>query len=153
MLKQHTGVTEMVTVHRYLTQLCTSLTRQKKQDITQCWFIVGPALWMMAQYWIDIGFTSRVCCRKGGAFIVCSITAYKPYNCEGHSRFKKYCSVDIVTWKHHNNILIGLANIVSHVVLKWLQIRRIIKNKILIADILELEGLDVSDWQGACESN
>ena len=27
------------------------------------------------------------------------------------------------------------------------------KNKILIADILELEGLEVSDWSDACESN
>ena len=26
------------------------------------------------------------------------------------------------------------------------------KNKILSADILELEGLEVSDWPGACES-
>ena len=35
--------------------------------------------------------------------------------------------------------------IVSPVVLKCLQARRIIKNIILIADILELEGLEVSD--------
>ena len=27
------------------------------------------------------------------------------------------------------------------------------KNKSLIADILELEGLEVSDWPEACESN
>ena len=27
------------------------------------------------------------------------------------------------------------------------------KNKILIADILKLEGLEVSNWPAACESN
>ena len=27
------------------------------------------------------------------------------------------------------------------------------KNNMLIADILELEGLEVSDWPDACESN
>ena len=53
LLKQHTGVTAMI-ISCYLPSLSntamhkTSLTQQKR-DITQCWFIVGSALQMMAQ--------------------------------------------------------------------------------------------------------
>ena len=96
--------------------------------LVYCWVITS-------QYWIDIVLTSRVCCIKGGGTLslFARLPLIKPYNCEGLlcSRFKKYCLVDIVTWKHYNYILIGLGNIVSHVVLKWLQTRRIIKIKFL----------------------
>ena len=78
---------------------------------------------------------------EGGDFIVCA-------NSEGHlcSRFIKYCSINIVTLKHYNYILIGMGNIVSHVVLiKMIANTPHNKNKIVIADILQLEGLEVSD--------
>ena len=44
LLKQHTGVTAMVIVHRFLTQLCTSLTRQKRDInpvLVYCWVSVA----------------------------------------------------------------------------------------------------------------
>ena len=37
----------------------------KNEILTKCWFIIGQALQMKAQYWIDIGLASRVCCRRG----------------------------------------------------------------------------------------
>ena len=47
-----------------------------------------------------------------------------------------------------------MGNIVSHVVLiKMIANTPHNKNKILIADILELKGLEVSDWPGTGESN
>ena len=57
-LKQHTGVTEMVLVHRYLTQLCTSLPRQKKRDINPvldyCWASVADDGFIMNRHWINV---------------------------------------------------------------------------------------------------
>ena len=56
MLKQHTGVTEVVTVHRYLTQLCTSLPGKKRYInpvLVYRWASVADDGSILNRHWIN----------------------------------------------------------------------------------------------------
>ena len=103
----------------YRPSLCNTATQawpDKNEILTQCWFIVGAALQIMAHYWLDIGLTSRVCSRRGSKLsLFARLPLIKPYNCEGYlcSCLEKYGSIDIITWKHYNYISIGLMNLLA----------------------------------------
>ena len=57
LLKQHTGVTAMVTVHRYLTAMYKP-ARQKKRDLNPvhvyCWVSVADDGSILNQHWINV---------------------------------------------------------------------------------------------------
>ena len=115
----------------YRPSLCSTaiLTRQKRDNnpvLFFCWVSVADD----SSIWIDIGLTSRVCCRRGVLWLFARLPLIKPYKLRGSFMFtfwkvlcNRYCNMKALqlyfNWSGEY--------IVSHVVLKWLQTRRIIK--------------------------
>ena len=52
LVNKHTGVTADISFNCYTSSLSNTATQagKKNEILTQCWFIVGAALQMMAQY-------------------------------------------------------------------------------------------------------
>ena len=88
-LNKHTGVTAMVIGSHDLTQLCPSLTGEKRV-LGFCWRSVADDGSILNRHWIT---DSAV---EGGSFHCLRDYPLKSYTCEGHlcSRFEKYCSIN-----------------------------------------------------------